>query len=120
MASSILQAATDQTGTVLPKVVSDKLKVTDAELALALGLSCDAVFRKSQQRSVATQRRLLDVIEILDRVIPWAGSEFGAFAWYRSQPLPSFGGQTAEDLAKAGRAEAVSRYLDRVAEGGFG
>ena len=36
-----------------------------------------------------------------------------------SQPLPSFGDQTAEDLVHAGRGEAVKRYLSRIAEGGF-
>jgi hypothetical protein len=41
-----------------------------------------------------------------------------AFAWYRSQPLPPFGDQTAEDLVKEGRAEAVKTYLNRIALGG--
>jgi len=42
-----------------------------------------------------------------------------AFAWYRSQPIPSFGQQTAEDLVKEGRAEDVRRYLSRIAIGGY-
>jgi hypothetical protein len=42
-----------------------------------------------------------------------------AFAWYRSQPLPSFGDQTAEDLVRAGRAEHVLSYLSRIASGGY-
>jgi hypothetical protein len=33
--------------------------------------------------------------------------------------LPSFGDQTAEALVKEGRAEAVKRYLDRIAVGGY-
>jgi len=36
-----------------------------------------------------------------------------------SQPLPSFGDQTAEALVKEGRSEAVKRYLDRIAVGGY-
>tara|TARA_Y100000031_G_C8064601_1_gene312234 strand:- start:398 stop:526 length:129 start_codon:yes stop_codon:yes gene_type:complete len=40
-------------------------------------------------------------------------------AWFRSQPLPSFGDKTAEDLAKEGRAEAVKTYLGRIAGGGY-
>ena len=52
-------------------------------------------------RAPATQARLRDVIEILGRVRPWAGgSPQQAFAWYRSQPLPSLGDQTAEALVK--------------------
>lgn len=42
-----------------------------------------------------------------------------AFAWYRAQPLPSFGDRTAEDLVKEGRAEAVRRHLARIAAGGY-
>ena len=59
------------------------------------------------------------LVEIINRVRPWAGSVQQAFAWYRSQPLPSFGDQTAEDLVKQGRAEAVKTYLSRLAVGGY-
>ena len=42
-----------------------------------------------------------------------------AFAWFRAQPLPSFGDKTAENLVKEGRAQAVKDYLSRIAEGSF-
>ncbi len=63
--------------------------------------------------------RLRDLAEILSRATPWAGSIQLAYAWYRSQPPPSFGDQTAEDLVKQGRAEAVKSYLSRIAVGGY-
>ena len=44
---------------------------------------------------------------------------YRAFAWFRSQPLPSFGDKTAEDLVKEGRAEDVKKYLSRIADGGY-
>jgi len=96
-----------------------ELRVTKVELAAAFGLSRDAVSKAARARSRATQARLRDVVEIINRVLPWAGSVSQAFAWYRAQPLPSFGDQTAEDLVKAGRAEAVKRYLSRIAVGGY-
>jgi hypothetical protein len=52
-------------------------------------------------------------------VLPWAGSVLAAYAWYRSQPLPSFGDMTAEDLVRAGRANDVRGYLSRIAVGGY-
>lgn len=52
-------------------------------------------------------------------MLPWAGSAPQAFAWYRAQPLPSFGDRTAEDLVKEGQAEAVKAYLSRIAVGGY-
>jgi hypothetical protein len=42
-----------------------------------------------------------------------------AYAWYRSEPIPSFGDLTAEDLVKRGMSEAVIEYIARIAEGGY-
>ncbi len=75
--------------------------------------------KRTQTRSAATQRRLRETVEIINRILPWAGSLPAAFAWYRSQPLPSLGDCTAEELVKQGRAELVRDYLSRIAEGGY-
>lgn len=106
-------------GLVEPNRLSARLHVTKLELARAAGLSRDAVSKTARLESAATQARLRDMVEIIARVQPWAGSLPQAFAWYRAQPLPSFGDQTAEDLVKAGRAEHVKAYLSRIAVGGF-
>jgi hypothetical protein len=119
MASAFLSDMVEPTGTVSPDAVSGRLRITKTELASALGLSRESVSKQSRVTSVATQQRLRDVVEIINRVAPWVGSELAAFAWYRSQPLPSFGDLTPEDLVHAGRGEAVKRYLSRLAEGGF-
>lgn len=94
------------------------LHVTKKQLAVATGLGEDALRKKSREHAVRTQQRLRDVMEILNRVQPWFGSIEQAYAWYRSEPLSSFGGRTPEDLVKADQAEAVKRYLSRVAVGG--
>ena len=65
------------------------------------------------------EEKLREMSEIINRVIPWAGSELAAYAWYRSQPLPSLGDATAEELVRQGRAELVRSYLARIAQGGF-
>ncbi len=95
------------------------LRITKKELAVAVGLSVDAVSKRSRAGGRATQTRLRDTVEILNRVSDWSGSPGRAFAWFRSQPLPSFGDKTAEDLLKEGRAEDVKAYLSRIAEGGY-
>jgi hypothetical protein len=56
--------------------------------------------------------------EIINGVTRWSGPVGRAFAWFRSEPLPSFGDMTAEDLVKEGRAQAVKDYQTRIAEGG--
>lgn len=60
-----------------------------------------------------------DVVEILKLVEGWAGSQQAALVWFRSSPLPSFGGQTAEGLIREGRAEDVRCYIHRIGVGGF-
>lgn len=99
--------------------LSDELRITKIELANAAGLSRDAVSKTGRMTARTTQTRLREMIEIINRVRPWAGSIQQAFAWYRAQPLPSFGDQTAEDLVKQGRGEAVRNYLSRIAVGGY-
>lgn len=100
-------------------LLSAALHITKSELARAAGLSRDAVSKASRSNSMVTQARLREVSEIINRVIPWAGSELAAYAWYRSQPLPSFGDATAEELVRQGQGEQVRAYLGRIAAGGF-
>ena len=99
--------------------LSAALHITKSELAIAAGLSRDAVSKAARSNSVVTQARLREMSEIINRVIPWAGSELAAYAWYRSQPLPSFGDATAEELVRQGQGEKVRAYLGRIAAGGF-
>jgi len=86
-------------GLVEPGRLSGVLRVTKGELA--------------------TQARLREVAEIINRILPWCGSVPQAFAWYRSQPIPAFGDQTAEDMVRAGRAEHLKSYLAGIAIGGY-
>lgn len=106
-------------GMIEASKLSERLHVSKFELAAATGLSRDAVTKSARRGAPSTQSRLRDVVEIITRVLPWAGSVPQAFAWYRAQPLSSFGDQTAEDLVKEGRAEAVKTYLARIAVGGY-
>jgi hypothetical protein len=117
--TAFLAATASHEGLVAADRLSELLHITRGELATTLGLSRDAISKTARARTHATQSRLRDMVEILNRARPWAGSPQQAFAWYRSQPLPSFGDQTAEALVKEGRAEAVKRYLDRIAVGGY-
>ncbi len=97
----------------------DVLHITKKELAATTGLSIDAVSKRARIEGRSTQARLRAVAEIINRVSAWSGSPGQAFAWFRSQPLASFGDKTAEDLVKEGRAEDVKAYLSRIADGGY-
>lgn len=57
--------------------------------------------------------------EIITRVVEWAGGEAAAQKWFRSFPIPAFGGRTAESLVDTGHAKDVREYLDSVALGAY-
>jgi hypothetical protein len=68
-------------GQVEPARLALKFRITKAELAIALGLSRDAVTRTSRLKARATQARLHVGVEIINQVPLWAGSVPPAFAW---------------------------------------
>jgi hypothetical protein len=105
--------------TLSPDLMAELLRTTKEEIAATAGLSRDAVARRARVQARGTQRRLREMVEILSRIEPWAGSPVAAYAWYRAQPLPGFAGRTAEMLVREGHARAVRDYLDEVALGGF-
>ena len=117
-AGDFLADVLGQDGRVRTDLFSSRLRITKLQLAMAAGLSKDAVSKSARAGAPATQSRLRDVAEVLNRIRSWAGSPEAAFAWYRSQPLSGFGALTAEDLVKQGRAEAVKHHLARIAAGG--
>ena len=117
--TSFLQTVINQDGFIVTSTLARELHITKIDLAEVTGLSRDSVSKTARLNSKATQARLRDTVEILNRVAGWSGSVGRAFAWFRSQPLPSFGDKTAEDLVKEGKAKAVKAYLSRIADGGY-
>jgi len=106
-------------GDVSLERVADMLSLSKTQLAETLGLRPETVFKAAREAAPKTQSRIREMLEILTRVSAWAGGEIQAFAWYRAEPLPAFGGQTAEGLVKAGLATPLRDYLDHIATGGF-
>ncbi len=104
-------------GLFAPRKIADVLHTTSEEIARTAGLGKDAIQRKDRIRSDKTQRRLREMIEIVNKVEPRFGSALMAYAWYRSEPLSGFSGQTAMQLVRNGRAEEVLDYIDAVDAG---
>ncbi len=109
----------DETGFISPKDVAEIFHTTIKEIAELSGLSVDAISKRERLQSKASQKRLRDMVMIINRATVWNGSPFQAYAWYRSEPIPSLGDATAEDLVRAGKARVVMDYLARIAEGGY-
>ncbi len=102
-----------------PELVARALRTTKTEVADTLGLTRDALSRADRARGQKTQMRLREMIEILNRVEPELGSVIAAYAWYRSEPLPGFGGLTAQNLVQQGDAAQVHACLDALMAGGY-
>lgn len=104
-------------GLFAPAKIADVFRTTSEEIARTAGLGKDAVQRKDRVRSDKTQRRLREMVEVVNKVEPRFGSALMAYAWYRSEPLPGFSGQTAMQLVREGRAEDVLDFIDSVDAG---
>ena len=102
-----------------PTLIADALRTTKSEIADTLGLAKDAFSRKSRLEAKKTQTRLRQMLEILHRVEEVTGSPLSAYAWFRAEQLPGFGGMTADQLVRDGKAAFVHSYLDAIMAGGY-
>lgn len=109
----------DRKGSVVVERVASSFGLSKQQLAQTVGMKSETLYRKKRMTAPKTQARMREMLEIVGRVSVWAGGKDQAMAWYRAEPLPAFGGRTAEFLVKEGKAAAVRDYLDHVALGGF-
>ena len=93
--------------------------MTRAQIAETAGLPRETLQKSGRRNAPRATSRLREMLEILQRVQAWAGGPAQAMAWYRAEPIPAFGGRTAEALVKTGSATAVRDYLDHLATGGY-
>ncbi|MEL6510394.1 MAG: hypothetical protein AAFQ47_17260 [Pseudomonadota bacterium] len=106
-------------GQFAPKKIAAALRTTSEEVARSVGLGKDAVQRRDRVGSDRTQRRLREMVEIINKVEPRFGSYLMAYAWFRSEPLSGFSNRTAMQLVRAGQAGDVLEYIDAVDAGIF-
>ena len=106
-------------GQFAPDRIAALLLTTRDEIASTVGLGRDSIARKDRVGSPRTQRRLREMIEIVNQVAPRFGSAAMAYAWYRSEPLAGFDGRTAMQLVQDGKAQQVLEYVDAVDAGVF-
>jgi uncharacterized protein (DUF2384 family) len=109
----------DSRGIVLMDDVADWFGMSKGQLATTVGVRPETFQRVKRIAAPKTQSRVKEMLEIIGRIADWAGGKDQAMAWYRAEPIPAFGGRTAESLVKEGKAAAVRDYLDHVAMGGF-
>jgi hypothetical protein len=99
--------------------VADSFGMSKSQLAETIGLGRETLYKAARAEAAKTQSRVREMLEIIGRISAWAGGKEQAMAWYRAQPIPAFGGRTAESLVKSGHAGPLRDYLDHIAMGGF-
>lgn len=104
-------------GYFAPRKIASVLRTTSEEIARSVGLGKDAMQRKDRVRSIKTQKRLREMIEVLNKVEARFGSPLMAYAWYRSEPLSGFSNQTAMQLVRNGCVDEVLDYIDAIDAG---
>lgn len=117
--SRLVTSFLDEQGKLSVARVAQRFGMSKLQLAETMGLQREAVYRTARLQAPRTQMRATEMLEIVGRIADWCGGEKQAMAWYRAEPIPAFGGRTAEALVKEGKAAAVRDYLDHVATGGF-
>ena len=115
----LVAALMDRTGHVDVARAASLFRMSRLQLAETAGIGATAVAKSDRRAAPRIQRRMIEMLEIVGRVRDWAGGEAQAMAWYRSEPIPAFGGRTAEALVKDGMAGALRDHLDAIAMGGF-
>ncbi|RDJ21811.1 DUF2384 domain-containing protein [Bosea caraganae] len=95
--------------------VSEKLGVTLSELAGLIGVARTTLTAKTGARRVDTA--LSPLVRVLAMAAEMAGDEDRAAIWFKHQPLPGWGGKTAFDLVREGKAGKVLDYLESVRAG---
>lgn len=106
-------------GVFLPERIAAVLMTTRDEIARTVGLGRDAVSRRERVRAARTQRRLREMVEIVNLMAPRLGGPAIAYAWYRAEPLDGFDGMTAMQLVQEGHADWVRDWIDSVDAGVF-
>jgi hypothetical protein len=115
----VIWSFVDSAGHIEAAQVAETFGMSIGQLAETVGLPRESVYKSARARAGKTQSRMREMLEIINRVCEWAGGQQQAMAWYRAEPIPAFGGRTAESLVKSGQAGAVRAYLDHIALGGF-
>ncbi|MBS0614135.1 MAG: DUF2384 domain-containing protein [Proteobacteria bacterium] len=114
-----LRSLLDERGRAAVDRVAEAFGMSKTQLALMLGLSRESLYKAKRAEAEKTQTRVREMLEVIARVMSWAGGQQQAMAWYRAQPIAAFGNRTAESLVKQGKAATVRDYLDFLAQGNF-
>src|SRR5689334_17910699 len=71
----------DRTGRVAVERVAERFGMSKLQFAETIGLAPETLYRPARSAAAKTQARATEMLEIIGRVIDWAGGEKQAMAW---------------------------------------
>jgi transcriptional regulator with XRE-family HTH domain len=98
-----------------PRRLAEALGLTLSDLAALSGVARNTLASSASSR--AADAALSSIARIFLSASEMAGDEARAAIWFKHQPLPGYGGLTAFDLVRDGRAQLVLDYLESVRAG---
>lgn len=85
---------------------AEAFRMSKVQLAHTIGLGVASLLKADRRMAPKVQTRMTEMLEIIARVLDYAGGEVQAMAWYRSQPIPALDGRTPE-VSVVGSAPCV-------------
>jgi hypothetical protein len=116
---NLLKLVYDEDDMISPAAMAKVFHITIDELSGITGIPKTSLKRVKQIKSVKTQAKLKEALEIINLITPWAESELQAFGWYRSEAIAALGNITAENAVKIGHGQSVKEYIEVISLGGY-
>jgi hypothetical protein len=115
----IQDCITSDDGFIDPYLIANYFHTTIEDVSFFTGIDLSTLKNNNQSREHKPQSRLRKVIKIISKLTLWTNSDQLSYAWYRNEPVPAFGGLTAEHIVRQGNIEIVERYIEHLVDGGF-
>lgn len=121
LADFMIDVIESKEGGISPKKLSERLRMPISGkdgLTSLVNLHRNTLTRSPTSTKV--QARLGEIAKILTYAADLTGDNTKAVVWFRYQPLRGFDNKTAEDLVRAGHADAVTKHLETLYHGVYG
>jgi hypothetical protein len=110
---------TSSDGFIEPLKVANYFHTTIEEVSVFTGVALSTLKKSKRSHTPKAQSKLQAVTEIISKLTVWTNSEQLAYAWYRNEPVPAFGGLTTENVVIQGNIAKARKYIEHLALGGF-
>lgn len=102
-------------GTINPRALADKLKISMVELAELVGVSRNTL--TAEPLGKKGHDALQSLVRLLSHAAEFAGSEDRAVVWFKYTPIVSMGTKTAMEHVRDGNISWVHGHLENVYNG---